>query len=373
MRRAIFEIDLPAEMGTILHNGLAKLQNDHESGARQLAGHALAILRDTIEASEISPSEQTDLWTQVKDVGWHLWKNGRPSMNAAILSAVISALSRIKRDLDDDSQFTSAKECCLQVLDQIVALRLHTSERIATEFTKVLTSKIGDIEPSTDGRTHLSLLTLSSSSTLRYALLKAIDTISHTHPGVTFDIRILESRPLNEGVSLANGLHEALQGSLSSERNSVTISLFTDASVAYAARGIHFLVLGADRISATGDVSNKTGSWAAAMAAKFSTEDAKVVVLSELEKVSEIGSQDSEYSEEEENDPLEVARAWEGDSAQAMKRFGVRNTYFEWVKRDSIDQYVCEEGIFTQEKIVERSGWIKYQIGILFGDGTSTS
>jgi translation initiation factor 2B subunit (eIF-2B alpha/beta/delta family) len=66
----------------------------------------------------------------------------------------------------------------------------------------------------------------------------------------------------------------------------VEITLYPDAAAALASSGVDILLLGADRIAASGAVSNKTGSLPASLSVRHISPVAKVVVLSELEKVA---------------------------------------------------------------------------------------
>ena len=129
----------------------------------------------------------------------------------------------------------------------------------------------------------LRILTLSSSSTIRAALINLITTT----PDLQIDLRILESRPLFEGVGLASAITQEVKSATKGlDRSTVRIIVYTDASSAIASRDIDFLLLGADRISADGSVSNKTGSLPAILSARHASPRCKIVVLSELEKVA---------------------------------------------------------------------------------------
>jgi translation initiation factor 2B subunit (eIF-2B alpha/beta/delta family) len=64
------------------------------------------------------------------------------------------------------------------------------------------------------------------------------------------------------------------------------LTVYTDASAALASKEVDFVLLGADRISDSGSVSNKTGSLPAVLSARHVCPVAKVLVLSELEKVA---------------------------------------------------------------------------------------
>lgn len=96
LRRVWFEGDIGERAGRILAAGLHRLQTDHESGSRELAGFALAVFKDVIAemGEDVTDSRW---WEKVRMAGWHLWKNGRESMGAAILNVVIAVLTDICR------------------------------------------------------------------------------------------------------------------------------------------------------------------------------------------------------------------------------------------------------------------------------------
>ncbi len=79
--------------------GLDVLRTDYAAGARQLAGRALAVLRDVVAVLEPPPSSSSEpplldaWWACVRLVAWHLAKNGRESMGAAITSVLLDALT----------------------------------------------------------------------------------------------------------------------------------------------------------------------------------------------------------------------------------------------------------------------------------------
>ena len=133
-----------------------------------------------------------------------------------------------------------------------------------------------------------------------------------------------------------------------------------------------FLLLGADRISPSGHVSNKMGSTAAAIVTKQLAPHVKIVVLSETDKIAapsdlmryEKGEEDSDREMEEHlpesNDPAEVSRVWAAagtgeEVVRTLTRPGgsveIMNVYFEWIPAKYIDVYICEDGPLLREKI----------------------
>jgi translation initiation factor 2B subunit (eIF-2B alpha/beta/delta family)/8-oxo-dGTP pyrophosphatase MutT (NUDIX family) len=242
LRRVWPEYDLGREAGQALTEGLQRLRDDHEHGARELAGMAVATLRDVISHMGQSQPVDENWWSRVLMTAWHICQS-RPSMGAAITTAIIKALDAVRAGFLTDLAAAEKIQHITQALDQQLADRVSVSHRIGDSFIDYVRSNVLRDGPSQES---ISILTLSSSSTVSNCLLQAASTL-----GVMLDLRVLESRPLCEGVSLASKmLKEAGKGS------KLKVTLYSDASVALAARGIDVLLLGADRLSSAGDVSN---------------------------------------------------------------------------------------------------------------------
>jgi translation initiation factor 2B subunit (eIF-2B alpha/beta/delta family) len=382
LRRVWFEADLGEPAGAILRRGLAELANDHESGANALARRALMILREVVAALENAEVENDSVkgewswwWDRIRMAGWHLWKNGRDSMGAAILSALLGAMGRMEKAAQETGSVVSGsdaekkqtwKNLALRELDAFLQARSESSQRITTSFSAYLTrhfpTKLSSHDP-------LRVLTLSDSATIYSGLRHAA-----LNTGFLLDLRVLESRPLYEGVSLAAALANDLGSSRethgASQQHKVT--LYTDASTALAAAGVDIVVIGADRIAASGAVSNKTGSLPAVLAAKHVAPASKVVVLGGTEKIAPPGRPEDHVVED--NDPNQVSRAWleQYNSARVLKgaetlqhysvlrdesavSTKIHNIFFEWVPQHLIDAYITESGEWTQEHISEHS------------------
>ena len=157
----------------------------------------------------------------------------------------------------------------------------------------------------------------------------------------------------------------------SSDRH-LKLTVYSDASAALASKGVDFVLLGSDRISDSGSVSNKTGSLPAILSARHVCPAAKVLVVSELEKVAEPGAE-SDHSHEE-NDPKELVGCWvdggikgvkiladgiEADRDNANYAVEVKNIYFEWVPARLIDAYICEEGTLDVIAIQQKAQQVK--------------
>lgn len=384
LRRVWFEGDLggqqSAAAGRTLAAGLERLQADHESGSRQLAAIALGVFREAIAEMGAPDDDNEAWWEKARMAAWHLWKNGRESMGAPILNALIAALVDIEPIVLRTEGKESKKDQILTAIDRLIEKRQSTTARVSDAFASYIQRNVLDKKTEDSS---LTILTLSASSTIR-------DCIVHTaiSSNAQFvDLRVLESRPLCEGVSVASAILSDFRSQPNAPR--IHVSIYTDASAALASGGVDILLLGADRISADGAVSNKTGSLPAILSARCVSPSTKVVVLSELEKVAEPGDPHSHVVEE--NNAEEVIQAWRHSGVKGVNvidevlkmqaqteqngedgnkaTVSVKNIYFEWVQPEMIhgfDAYVCEEGVRTVAEIKERSAWVGEQVERFF-------
>ncbi|KAI0453021.1 hypothetical protein F5B21DRAFT_481278 [Xylaria acuta] len=349
LRRVWPEYDLGPKAGPILTEGLQRLRDDHEHGARELASIAVSTLRNVVCQVALSHPIDESWWSNVRMAAWHI-SQSRPSMGAAITNAMIKALGAIESVYLADATAEDKIKLITQALDQQLAQRLSMTDRVCQSLTEHMRKNIlrgGEFEKT------VSVLTLSSSSTISSSLLRATSTL-----GVALDLHVLESRPLCEGVTLASRI---LNDRPHDSHTNVTI--YSDASVALAARGVDIVLLGADRISSAGDVNNKIGSLPAVLAARYVNPKVKVLVLSDTEKIAGPGSTEEHGSEE--NHPSELTRAWKGTvkGAEAVEdalsrddpKVAVKNAYFEWVPAHLIDAYATEEGLWSTKQIQQMS------------------
>ncbi|KAK4245123.1 Methylthioribose-1-phosphate isomerase [Corynascus novoguineensis] len=368
LRRVWFETDLGPQAGAVLSSGLEALSQDHESGARQLATAALQTLREAIAAMEEPDGKPTEeWWAKVRFMSWHLWKNGRESMGAAIMSALLTALGNIERVVKEVQKTASRRDAVLNQIDHQITARQEAAKLISQAFgaylARAFPSKLASNQP-------ITILTLSESSTIRQGLRYAA-----LNSGFILDLHILESRPLYEGVSLAGSLAEDLLSTSSASRTH-KITLYSDASAALASSAVDLVVLGADRIAASGAVSNKTGSLPAVLSAKHISPRARVVVLGDSDKIGTPGHPEDHVVED--NDDSQISRAWQAEynsarvrhaattlqnlkSPESRLKLEIRNVFFEWVSADLIDAYVTESGEWTLQQIAEHSSRLEVE------------
>ncbi|WDK19671.1 NUDIX domain-containing protein [Colletotrichum graminicola] len=373
LRRIWFEIELGENRAKVLSEGLLALQKDHESGARQLAGKALDVLLSVIsEKSSIETDGSLEKWWRnTRLAAWHLWKNGRESMGAAIFNNIVRSLTIVEKEVQqvkDDRVTPEFLDKVMHKLRDFTALRDTSVEGIWKSFEAFLREKHGSGRP-------VRVLTLSSSSTILECLQRAIAGFDSE-----FDIRVLESRPLFEGVSMASRLVNSLRESGQREKK-VEIAIYTDAAAALASKDVDLVLVGADIIQEDGSTSNKTGSLPAVLSAKHCSPHVKVLVLAENEKILPYGPPGFE-----ENDIEEVTVSWKHNSAlkEAAMNFSssaqstnpdamgmkmsVRNVYFEWVPTNLIDGYMLEDGQKSAKDISNLAGRIRREADAFFSD-----
>ncbi|KAG0160945.1 hypothetical protein PDIDSM_8477 [Penicillium digitatum] len=372
--RVWFEGDMNETAGKALTAGLGELKADHQSGSHELTSIALRIFRDVVV--QMDEDINTKWWEIVRMAAWHLWKNGRESMGAATLNALLGLLADMEEIVHDTLDSKIKWERLLALLDYHLDKRKDMPARIKRSFMTYLESNFLPITRSRPTPS-IVILTLSASSTIRDSILEAYASL----PIPNLDIRILESRPLFEGAKMASSILSAFQSrfSSSSDRH-LKLNVYTDAFAALASKEVDFVLLGADRLSGSGSVSNKTGSLPAVLSARYVCPAAKVLVLSELEKVAEPGG-GSDHSHEE-NDPKELLDCWidcgikgvkiltegiEADREDTSYAVKVENIYFEWVPAEFMDAYVCEIGILDDAAIQEKSQQVKQNLDRYFG------
>jgi translation initiation factor 2B subunit (eIF-2B alpha/beta/delta family) len=332
-----------------LSRGVHNLRNDRDSGARVLATNAVGFLKDILVDESTQYHNGEELWNTLRYAAWQL-KNSRPSMGAAISSALLQALSAVKRgwekqprierwaDVEEATGVTALVEVGKIILDSTIEERKESGQILAKSFTSWLQTR-------GDGVNHpLRILTLSYSSSLRSCLTTAI----RESCDIRVELYIMESRPRCEGVTfgiaLANDTNKVAFDRLS-------IEIAPDSSVAMLSQNIDIVLLGADRISSSGDISNKMGSLAAAVCAKVISPAAKVVVVSESDKIAKPGLMEEHAPEE--NDQKEVTALW--GNVELPENIQVKNSYFEWVPAKWIDAYIMESGVSGKEEILRMS------------------
>ncbi|KAL6851853.1 hypothetical protein J3F83DRAFT_757525 [Trichoderma novae-zelandiae] len=349
LRRVWFDIDLGKEAGGALAASLRSLQTDHENGAGLLAVAAYYHLYEDV-IPKLDRSDRDMWWRNVRFAAWHLWINGRESMGAPILSGMLSILDHIDEKLQTGIEGALTREHVQQLCDKISAIRVQkdmAGTNIARAFSTFLRTS-SRFRPRANGEA-VKIVTLSSSSTILNTVCRGL-----TSPPwyVPLDVRVLESRPLFEGVKTARQIASVMQNNVNANATS-KVSVYTDASAALASKDAQILLLGADLIDKSGNVCNKMGSLPAVLAAKHVSPGVKVVVLTEKSKICPFDPPGYE-----ENDAEEVVAAWRMNTIGATglwdmrRKADVRNVYFEWVPASLVDIYLTEDGALSMEQLL---------------------
>jgi len=338
---------------------LKELGEDHESGAMAMAAKSLDMLNATVRGKDLESVTSTEeFWREFRMIAWHLGKNGRPSMGAAIQAALFRALESIRLKFEgnfNDTNLEEFKSTAELIITEHIAARQKTVEKLCSNFSRCLT------ESGSRKDSEITIATLSASGTITKCLTQFLTSLPADK---TVVLRILESRPLFEGVSFANTLLSSLPASFPAPK--VKVEIYSDASVSIVTKDADFVLLGADKVLANGDTRNKIGSLPLAIVAKTFNAHCKVLVVGETDKISASGIVESDGKEEEEkeeeNDAEEVMSVWptlwsENVREKQSKGFDieVKNGYFDWIPAKYIDLYVSEKGVEGKEGIAELS------------------
>ena len=360
-------------VGPETEKSLNALRNDHQSGAQGLALLALDMLLKAVRGSDLAHVNKTEeFWRELRMVAWHLAKNGRPSMGAAIEAALFRALDKIRIYLESANpagsegitalELGTFKNIAESAIKESIAARKHSLETLAQSFVRFIMDEVGKTGKVTSSST-TKIVTLSSSGTVTQCLVDLIWTFVSN--GMNIKLCVLESRPKFEGAAFAIALLDALEKAQSARENRdledlfkrLKIDIASDASVAMIVKHADYVLLGADKVIPNGDTSNKIGSLATAVMAKVLNPECKVVAVFETDKITGTGD-NTENSEVEYNDETEVTNVWPSSVTAALMekqakgfQVEVKNAYFEWVPATYIDLYVSEKGALTMEDI----------------------
>lgn len=347
----------------LLDKSVDDLKNDFVSGARELASTALSNLSSLIEAAGRAAESRNNLWHAAVFAVRALC-DARPSMNAAVTSCLLRALDRVKGAWEScegaEGRMTveGLAGIAIQECEDMLEGRWKTGVRLGAHFveyitkhSKVITLRINTEEFPSHSNQHpnhtLTLLTLSNSSTIRSCLYTLLTTL----PEIKLTLHILESRPRCEGADLAAQLIASLP---TSSHSRLRIRIFPDCAVGPAVRDVDFVLLGADRIAPSGDVSNKIGSLGVAVMARQEQAGtrAQVVVISEVDKIA---ANDAHGTGEnvEVHPASELMGAWAEETRKNLggkmekEAIDVFGEWFEWVPARYLDVYVTDNGVLS--------------------------
>ncbi|KAI9740484.1 MAG: hypothetical protein M1834_005064 [Cirrosporium novae-zelandiae] len=366
-------------IGPTTSEAITALENDHDSGARELATNAVSYLRKVLVDPEEGgkATSAKELWDLLRISSWH-FSNARPSMGAAITSAVVRALGAVREGwlknvsilwykMEGQKGLDRLRNNAGKKLELVINERYTGGGKLAQQFINWLEeTKLSTLQ---EENRPLRILTLSSSLSVRDCLSTAILRF----PNLCVELRVLESRPRNEGATFGSLFLSELRGQgIGPDR--LNVKLAPDSHVAMMAKDIDMVLLGADRISGEGDVSNKTGSFPAVLCAKKLAGDRQVdvVILAEVDKIAKPGALEHVV---EENNPEEVSESWSFKSEKESEYqdalaggLKIHNIYFEWVPKEYVDVYVSEYGTLSREEVRQLAEKVAEMEEKVFGD-----
>ncbi|KAJ4359455.1 uncharacterized protein N0V89_000008 [Didymosphaeria variabile] len=336
-----------------LSQAVSGLKNDFVSGAREMADSALSTLSSLIVTAASTAENKSELWQMAVSAAKELCA-ARPSMNAAITSCLLRALDEVLQlwDMLDEKRSKAPEDLAAMARRQLVRIiekRKEAGIRLSENFAERLRAYCRQRLNNTH---NLTILTLSNSSTIRHSIITTLSTLRF----LCLTLVILESRPRFEGASMASHI---LSSCSADARARLHIRILPDCAVATAARDAQLVLLGADRISASGDVSNKIGSLAAAVCIKSLNAKAQVVAVSDADKIVAKGV---EEGQKEAHPDSEMMEAW-GDETRRKLQGRIDNgsvevfgEWFEWVPAEYVDGYVTEYGTLDAKGVESIAG-----------------
>ncbi|OBT81997.1 hypothetical protein VE02_09614 [Pseudogymnoascus sp. 03VT05] len=370
---ALADTTLRVLPGAEVEDALRTLRSDHTSGATALATLALLTLRRALLPPLSTAPTTAVQWRATRLLAWTLAKSARPAMASAIEASVFGALERISLSIggmgkNDDLKMAlealpieGFREVATKAIEDVMEAREEAVVKLASNFTACVQHSAGYQAAFTEERP-VTLVILSASASVAACVAELARAAAATKMGVK--VLVLESRPGFEGVEIARAVLDLV--GLDAE---VEMQILTDAGVGWAVGEADFVVLGADRVTGEGDVSNKTGSLAAAGLAPTVGNGCKVIVVCCEEKIMGDGGGGEGLAEAdgEENETSEVTAAWPARAREVgeLKGAKVRNPYFEWVPSRFVDVYVTEAGEVGVEglkKVAQERGELEEQL-----------
>ncbi len=204
---------------------LEDLRNDNTSGANELIDKALEIVRIQLESvEETSEKIKAEIFNLVKKI-----MNSRPSM-----APLINTIGFLIHDLEKLN-----KKILEERIDQFYVDRAERGKALAQAFRTFLTIK---------KKTAPKIMLISYSSTILNQLIENKD--------YNFEIYILESRPLLEGIRVAETLSSYFK-----------TNLIIDAAMGKFIDEIDLILIGVDSVLKDGSILNKIGTFPLAVLA----------------------------------------------------------------------------------------------------------
>ena len=278
-------------------NECERLRSDRSHGASSLARQALELLQRS--ACELDGVNVQEFCATMEERCTALARV-RPSM--AVVSAQVERWRAKLEDVCADRADTERiRQCMAGYAAQMIDDSLSACDAAAAYMASVV-------------KPHQTIITLSSSSTLNA-------TFAHLPQSVRFIIA--ESRPLNEGVGVAQHLLEC----------GFDVTLITEAQLGLFVQRADVALIGADTVLADGTVVNKAGSYLLALAA----QTAGVPLYACHESFKECPLERDNF----EIEAMDVAELGHQDVPATAQR----NLYFDCTPSHLIHARVTEDGV----------------------------
>lgn len=283
------------------------IKDDSFSGSFEISQNALYVLLEFIHKSNISNADK--FVEECNALGKEIIKS-QPNM-VNIRRKISTVIYHMKRLLKSNKSSAEIKKASRAKIEEILKIADTKKKKIGNIGAKLIFN-------------HSKILTISSSS-----LIKEIFSSAHKLKR-KFTVYCLESRPNNEGHTLASDL----------AKKGIPSVLTTDAMMGQILNEVNMVVSGADRIYESGFV-NKSGTLPLAITSK--TFQIPFYIAAETDKIlKEIDRSLRFYPQ----DPKEIYKG-------KQKNLSVSNYYFEAVTFDYVSKIICEDGVFDTGEFIK--------------------
>ena len=311
---------------------IADILQDRQHGAAELCLKALVhIQKVALDLKDDDFDSTSEYISAVQDFGYQV-ASCRPSMST-IANVVACTLS-------DWVSKRESYQCIQDAYDTLVKGLQEQDVYIAQANKRAVENGVAHLKTISSSKERIKIVTISLSSSIK----GVIDILSRSEQ---VELVISESRPLFEGVSLAQGFVD---------NPNVHITIITEAQLhtCLLDNDTDAIVCGADSFTRDGIV-NKVGTMTMALLSQY--HHVPMVVISDISKAHislEYRLSDGTLRKPrfmfEEKGVEEVELAW---ASLSRSTFTVRNTYFEEVPYSLIDYIISSSGLLGVKDIEE--------------------
>lgn len=294
--------------------GLRKLAADNTHGSAFLARKSLDLLAKGSK-SYAGPASAAEFRQYLVALAWRLCM-AQPSMYA-VSNQLAGVLDRFFDSFTKSASWTQLTGKLEKIIENQQRRSLQELDSLGEKGAVLLVEKF-------PGRA--KLITLSYSESVLAVLRRLSDR--------GLEISVAESRPLREGVSLA----EKLAG-LGFE-----VTLVTDAMLGLETLGASCALVGADSVTREGTLINKAGTRLLALSAKMDQVPVYCCCQSCKIQPAALSGPESPRLEQKSRPPHEVLR-------RKIEGLEVRNLYFDQTEYFLISGFITELGFLRQREI----------------------